>query len=73
MKAPIFTDAQKVFFIKQGEGGTPGAEFCCNSGISHATYLNWKKKYAGMNALWFVGLEDTAENLEAWHSDYTKE
>jgi putative transposase len=48
MKASKFTDAQKAFFIKQGEEGTPVAEICRKAGISPATYFNWKKKYAGL-------------------------
>lgn len=48
MKASKFTDAQKVFVIKQGEEGTPVAEVCRKAGISQATYFNWKKKYAGL-------------------------
>lgn len=48
MKASKFTDAQKAFVIKQGEEGTPVAEVCRKAGISHATYFNWKKKYAGL-------------------------
>ena len=48
MKASKFTDAQKVFIIKQGGEGTTVAEICRKAGISSATYFNWKKKYAGM-------------------------
>lgn len=48
MKASKFTDAQKAFIIKQGEDGSPVAEVCRKAGISQATYLNWKKKYAGL-------------------------
>lgn len=48
MKASKFTDAQKAFVIKQGEEGSPVAGICRKAGISQATYLNWKKKYAGL-------------------------
>jgi len=48
MKASKFTDAQKAFIIKQGEKGKTVAEICRKAGISHATYFNWKKKYAGL-------------------------
>lgn len=48
MKASKFTDAQKVFVVKQGEEGTPVAEICRKAGISQATYFNWKKRYAGL-------------------------
>ena len=48
MKASKFSDAQKAFIIKQGDEGTPVAEICRKSGISQATYFNWKKKYVGL-------------------------
>jgi putative transposase len=48
MKASKFTDAQKAFIINQGEDGFPVAEVCRKSGISQATYFNWKKKNAGL-------------------------
>lgn len=48
MKASKFTEAQKAFILKQGEQGTPVAEICSKSGISQATYFNWRKKYGGL-------------------------
>lgn len=36
MKASKFTDAQQAFVIKQGEEGTPVAEFCRNAESSQA-------------------------------------
>jgi putative transposase len=48
MKASKFTDAQKAFIVKQGNEGTTVAEICRKSGISQATYFNWKKKYEGL-------------------------
>lgn len=48
MKASKFTDAQKVFILKQGDDGRPVVEFCRKAGISEATYFNWKKKYDGL-------------------------
>ncbi len=48
MKASRFSDAQKVFILKQGDGGLPVAEICRKAGIRSATYFNWKKKYAGL-------------------------
>jgi len=48
MKASKFTDAQKVFIIKQGNEGTTVAEICCKVGISPTTYFNWRKKYEGL-------------------------
>lgn len=48
MKASRFSDAQKAFVLRQGEEGTPVAEICRKTGISQATYFNWRKKYAGL-------------------------
>ena len=48
MQASKFTDAQKAFFIKQGEAGIPVAEICRKAGISQATFFNWKKCYGGL-------------------------
>ena len=45
MKASQFSDAQKVFVLKQGADGVPVAEICRRVGISQATYFNWRKKY----------------------------
>lgn len=48
MKASKFSDAQKVFILKQGHGGVLVADICRKAGISQATYFNWKKKYDGL-------------------------
>lgn len=48
MKASPLSDAQKAFILKQGDEGVPVGEICCKAGISQATYLNSKRKYAGM-------------------------
>lgn len=44
-EASKFSDAQKAFFLKQGEDGVPVADICRKAGIYQATYFNWKKKY----------------------------
>ena len=48
MKASRFSDSQKAYVLKQGEEGKSVAEICRQTGISQATYFNWKKKYAGL-------------------------
>ena len=50
MKASKSTDGQKAFIVKQGNEGTTVAEICWKSGISSATYFNWKKKYERLMA-----------------------
>ena len=48
MKASKFSDAQKAFILRQGADGVHVADICRKAGISQATYINWKKKYDGM-------------------------
>ena len=48
MKASKFSDAQKVFILKQGSDGMPVADIGRKAGISPATYFNWKRKYDGL-------------------------
>ena len=47
MKASKFTDARKALIVKKGNEGTTVAEICRKSGISSATYFNWKKDTRG--------------------------
>jgi putative transposase len=48
MKASKFSDTQKAFILKQYADGMPVADICRKSGISQATYFNWKRKYDGL-------------------------
>lgn len=48
MKASKFSDAKKVFILKQESDGMPVAEICQKAGISPTTYFNWKRKYDGL-------------------------
>jgi putative transposase len=48
MKASKFSDAQKAYVMKRGEECVPVAELCEEAGICQATYVNWRKKYAGL-------------------------
>jgi putative transposase len=48
VKRSKFTEAQIAFILRQAEEGTTVAEVCRKTGISQATYFNWKKKYAGL-------------------------
>ncbi len=48
MKASRFSDAQKAFILKQGADGMPVADICRKTGISQATYFNWRKKDDGL-------------------------
>ena len=48
MKASKFSEAQIAFVLKQAEDGTAIAEVCRKTGVSQATFYNWRKKYAGL-------------------------
>ena len=48
MRASKFSESQIAFVLRQGEEGTPVEEICHKTGISQATYYNWKKKYGGL-------------------------
>jgi len=44
MKKSKITEAQIAFAIIQSETGTRVEEVCRKTGISEATFYNWKKK-----------------------------
>ncbi len=48
MKKSKFSEAQIAFVLKQADEGTAVAEVCRKSGISEATFYNWRKRYGGM-------------------------
>ena len=48
MKKSKFTEQQIVFALKQAETGIPVAEVCRKTGISEATFFNWKRKFSGL-------------------------
>ena len=48
MKASKFSEAQIAFVLKQAGDGAAVAEVCRKTGISEATFYNWRKKYAGL-------------------------
>jgi putative transposase len=51
MKRSKFTESQIIFVLKQAETGVKVEEVCRKTGISEATFYNWKKKYGGLGVL----------------------
>ena len=50
MKKSKFSESQIVGVLKQGDAGVPIKDLCRQTGISLATYYQWKSKYGGMEA-----------------------
>ena len=48
MKKSKFTESQIAFVLNQAETGVNVEETCRKTGISEATFYNWKKKYGGL-------------------------
>ena len=48
MKASKFSESQIAFVLRQRQEGVLVEEICRKTGISPATYYNWKKKYGGL-------------------------
>lgn len=55
----------KGAYSKQGDDGVPLGEICRKSGISQATYFNWKKKYT-------VLLPDEMQRLHALEDENSR-
>lgn len=51
MKKTRYTEEQIAFALKQAETGTRVEEVSRKTGISEATFYNWKKKFGGMGAI----------------------
>src|SRR5215831_7913239 len=48
MKKSRFSEQQIAYILRQAEEGTSVEEVCRKTGISEATYYNWRKKYGGL-------------------------
>ena len=72
MRKSRFTESQIVKLLKEVEGGRSVAEVCRESGISDATYYNWKAKYGGMEVSdikRLKELEDENRRLKQMYAD----
>lgn len=47
MKRSKFTELQIIFALRQAETGVRVSEVYRKTGITEATFYNWKKKYGG--------------------------
>ena len=50
MRKSRFTEGQIIASIKEFEAGKAISDICIGLGVNKATFYNWKKKYAGMEA-----------------------
>lgn len=61
MKKSRFSEAQIIRILKEYEAGKKAKDVCREHGISVATFYNWKKKFAGMDASQLKRLRDVEE------------
>lgn len=50
MRTSKFTETQIVATLKRADAGMPVKDICRQTGISTATYYQWKSKYGGLEA-----------------------
>ena len=50
MKTSRFSESQIKAALKQADAGVPLKDICHQTGISVATYYQWKSKYYGLEA-----------------------
>ena len=48
MKASKYSEEQIASVLKQADDGSAVAEVCRKTGISEATFYNWRKKYGSL-------------------------
>ena len=76
MKKSKFSESQIVAVLKQGDAGVPIKDVCRQTGISSATYYEWKSKYGGMEASDLKRvkeLESENSRLKRMHADMALE
>ena len=76
MRKARFTEHQIIAVIKSVEGGRTVKDVCRATGISEATYYNWKSRYGGMEASdikKIKELEDENRRLKQMFADLSLE
>ena len=76
MRKARFTEHQIIAVIKSVEGGRTVKDVCRATGISEATYYNWKSRYGGMEASdikKIKDLEDENRRLKQMFADLSLE
>jgi len=68
MKKAKFTESQIIGILKQQQTGQNVNDICREHGISHATFYNWKSKYAGLEVSQLKRLKE----LESEVAQYKK-
>jgi putative transposase len=61
MKRTKFTEQQIISILKQHEAGVRSQDLCRESGISQATFFNWKAKYGGLDSRQLKRLKELEE------------
>jgi putative transposase len=62
-KKSRFSEHQILAILRQAETGTPVAELCRETGMSSATFYNWRSKYGGIDPWMMVRIKELeAEN-----------
>lgn len=72
MKKSRFSEAQIIRILKEYEAGKKAKDVSREHGISEATFYNWKKKFAGMDASQLKRLrevEDENRRLKRMYAD----
>ena len=63
MRKSKHTEEQIAFALRQAQTGTRVEQICRKSGVSQATFYNWKKKYGDLGVSELRGLKQLeAEN-----------
>lgn len=76
MRKARFTEYQIIAVIKSVEAGRTVKDVCRETGISEATYYNWKCRYGGMEASdikKIKDLEDESRRLKQMFADLSLE